>query len=163
MRWGADDKAHSQIGLIAHLIATWEILRRWNQPEYVCDAGLFHSIYGSTAYSDATIPFTQRHTVRALIGEPAEVLCYSFCRLDRRLFFESAIAGDMILVDRVDGEKLALQHEGVIQLSHMMLANWIEQRNRVPMALRLVKDLEYQCLSPLLQRPAHHSLVELIS
>ena len=51
-----------------------------NVPEYVQDAGLFHSIYGTTYFN--TQSTNNREEVRQLIGTEAEELVYLFCSLE---------------------------------------------------------------------------------
>ena len=45
----------------------------------MCDAGLFHSIYGTEGFQGFTLPFDRRDDIRALIGDRAERLVWVFC------------------------------------------------------------------------------------
>ena len=46
-----DKIQHSGESLLSHLKGTKEILTQWDAPEYVCNAGLFHSVYGTQYFS----------------------------------------------------------------------------------------------------------------
>jgi hypothetical protein len=74
---------HSNRSLWDHLLGTWTILKEAGEPEYLCDAGLFHSVYGTRHYRLQCVPFERRHEVQELIGLQAEHLVYLFCVIDR--------------------------------------------------------------------------------
>ena len=81
---GAGAVAHTGNGKFdAHLLGVRRVLRAWGAGDDVCDAGLFHSIYGTEGFQGFCIPFERRDDVRALIGERAEQLAYVFCVVDR--------------------------------------------------------------------------------
>ena len=44
---GAAETSHSNRMLLKHLIGTWEQLAIWGARRTLCDAGLFHSVYGT--------------------------------------------------------------------------------------------------------------------
>jgi len=79
----AGDHYHSNRCLLDHLIGTYELLVQRENPETVCVAGLFHSIYGVETEQCKPDRFDQRNLVRTVIGEPAEQLVYLFCSLER--------------------------------------------------------------------------------
>jgi (p)ppGpp synthase/HD superfamily hydrolase len=68
---------HSASNLFDHLCAVYTILKNSNKPDYVCIAGLFHSVY-ETEYFKFSRPYT-RDEVKRMIGEKAEELVYEFC------------------------------------------------------------------------------------
>jgi aspartyl/asparaginyl beta-hydroxylase/uncharacterized protein DUF6817 len=74
-------------GLLDHLIGTYEIAARWEQPSWLQHAALIHSVYGTEAYRQQLISTTRRHEVRALVGEQAERLAHLFATTPRRLLF----------------------------------------------------------------------------
>jgi aspartyl/asparaginyl beta-hydroxylase/uncharacterized protein DUF6817 len=85
---GADHRGHSGgRSLLEHLIGTYEILRRWEQPSWLQHAALIHSVYGTEAYRHQLIPPTRRREVSALVGEGAERLAHLFATTPRRLLF----------------------------------------------------------------------------
>ncbi len=83
---GCDHIPHACGSLWAHLRDTAELLRGWGQSPAIIDAGLFHSIYGTSQFKHASFPIEGRHIIRHLIGTKAEELAFEFCTLDRRRF-----------------------------------------------------------------------------
>ena len=75
----ANDKSHSGKTLIDHLIGVHDILKEWDSPQYLQDAGLFHSVYGTTVFKHQST--NDRDAVKELIGEQAEDLVWKFCNL----------------------------------------------------------------------------------
>ena len=73
----ADDKSHSGISLIDHLIGVCNILKDWGAPQYIQDAGLFHSVYGTSKFYHKSI--NERNKLKDLIGSQAEELVWQFC------------------------------------------------------------------------------------
>ncbi|UWU92927.1 DUF6817 domain-containing protein [Bradyrhizobium sp. CB1015] len=81
IRLGAHKIAHQDETLIDHLERTCRILQRMRCAEHVCVAGLFHGVYGTQALHAEQVealPEGRRDEVRALIGEDAERLVFSF-------------------------------------------------------------------------------------
>ena len=75
---GTKNQPHGQKTLYDHLVGTWKILKEWECSRDICNAGLFHSIYGTQVYLPCTIPVKNRKVVQNLIGETAENLVYLF-------------------------------------------------------------------------------------
>ena len=74
--------------LYNHLVGTRRLLRKWECSDDVCNAGLFHSIYGTPIYDPKTLSIDDRKIVRDLIGERSEHLVHLFhiSGSDDRLF-----------------------------------------------------------------------------
>ena len=66
-----------------HLKGVQAVLRKWNAPEYLCNAGLFHSIYGTEGFQGYKLPVVKRPAIRNLIGFKSERLVWIFCMVDR--------------------------------------------------------------------------------
>ena len=64
---GAHLCEHSGKTLLEHLEGTRDILRKEGAPEYLQDAGLFHSVYGTTYYMPDEGIFTSREDVKKII------------------------------------------------------------------------------------------------
>src|SRR5215207_7361742 len=118
-----------------HLLGTWAMLCRWAQPEWVCEAGAFHSVYGTDVYDGRLVPASDRYRVRAAIGETAERLVYLFSVMSRRAF---ALAIDSL--DQIPATGMAIpcrEHDGgadehatrdeVVALLVLLIANQAEQ------------------------------------
>jgi hypothetical protein len=70
---------HLDKTLFDHLWGTYSILKQQGKPEYLCLAGLFHSVY-ETEYFKFGNPYTRKE-VEELIGTQAEHLVYEFCNI----------------------------------------------------------------------------------
>jgi hypothetical protein len=67
-----------------HLLGVYKILMAWKQPQYICRAGLFHSVYGTFDYRASFYDLRDgREEVSGLIGEAAEELAFLICTSDR--------------------------------------------------------------------------------
>jgi SM-20-related protein len=77
---GAD---HTGRTLADHLRGTRDILVSWGMPQHICDAGLYHSIYGNNIFTHKSHPIEDRDTICKFIGVIAEELVYKFCTMDR--------------------------------------------------------------------------------
>ena len=83
---GCDKHPHEDRTLLEHLIATSNEMKKNGAPQYIQDAGLFHSIYGPAAFygsGQGILGFDQRDKIKFLIGEEAEELVYEFCSAEK--------------------------------------------------------------------------------
>ena len=46
----SSDIAAAGCFFLEHLSGVQDVLQSWNEPEYVCNAGLFHSVYGTELF-----------------------------------------------------------------------------------------------------------------
>jgi Aspartyl/Asparaginyl beta-hydroxylase len=85
--------------LLDHLIGTYEIVRRWNQPPRLQHAALIHSVYGTEVYDQRLLSLSTRDDVVRIAGDHAERLAYLFCVTRRDLLFAGTHvwAGDLPL------------------------------------------------------------------
>ena len=102
----ANDKSHSGKTLIDHLVGVHDILKEWDTPQYLQDAGLFHSVYGTTVFKHQST--NDRDAVKELIGEQAEDLVWKFCNLTLPRYqniisqFDGQVKDDLILLDKAN-------------------------------------------------------------
>lgn len=80
---GAQQTPHSGRTLLGHLQGTYLLLQSWGNTDAVCLAGLFHSIYGTNAFTHQSLLASQRADLQAAIGAEAEALAWLFCSIDR--------------------------------------------------------------------------------
>ena len=81
---GSDKTEHSgSRTLLEHLIGTSEKLKKMGAPQYLQDAGLFHSVYGTVYFMPDNGLVEDRQVVKDLIGDQAEEIAYWFCILDK--------------------------------------------------------------------------------
>jgi hypothetical protein len=77
-----DGVSHGNDSYTNHCMKIYDILVKMNRPEYVCLAGLFHSIYGTDTFKPTTVPY--RTDIIKVIGEQAENLVFKYSRLLNR-------------------------------------------------------------------------------
>jgi len=113
--------------LLDHLLGTRELLLRWGERPALCDAGLFHSVYGTEHFLPSAVPLRMREEVAALIGTEAEGLAWLFCVLDRQSFDENVGRANGLRVrDRLSGQWLPLTHGQFSDLVTLTFANTLE-------------------------------------
>ena len=102
----ANDKSHSGKTLIDHLIGVHDILKEWDAPQYLQDAGLFHSVYGTAVFKHQST--NDIDVLKDLIGEQAEDLVWKFCNLTLPRYqnitshFDGQVKDDLILLDKAN-------------------------------------------------------------
>lgn len=145
-RHGAADTAHSDADLLAHLKGVHDLLRSWGARDALCDAGLFHSAYGTDIFPTGTVPHEERPAVRALIGEEAETIAYLFGTLTRASLFDAAFDGPPFLLESRAGETVGVTEAQYADLAAVTVANWLEQRPRFPEEKRLSRAREFDAM-----------------
>ncbi|KAG6041155.1 hypothetical protein E4U41_005793 [Claviceps citrina] len=74
------EEYHGDKSFYQHLLNVYTFLRSQSLPDEVCNAGLFHSVYGTENYHFRSEQVT-REVVRGYIGQYAEELVFLFCGL----------------------------------------------------------------------------------
>jgi hypothetical protein len=133
---GAQQNTHTGASLLAHLLATHDMLKAWGCAKHVCEAGLFHSIYGTAIFRHQSLGFDERDRVRAVISAEGEQLAWLFCIVDRPRALLAALQGETLL-NRLDGSALSTSEQLLKQLIEIEMANWLEQGGRNPVAQQL--------------------------
>jgi len=90
--------------LYDHLVETWRLLKFFECSEDVCNAGLFHSIYGTQVFKPSMIPIKNRYDVQELIGKEAENLVFLFhitphVRFDHFVMMSEPIRSHLITIE----------------------------------------------------------------
>lgn len=80
---GAGQMSHPGGTLLEHLQRVQRLLAEWEADPAIQAAGLCHATYGTDGFAPALLPLTERATLVALIGEPAESLVYLYASCDR--------------------------------------------------------------------------------
>jgi hypothetical protein len=118
---------HTEHGLLDHLLGTRQLLVDWGADASVCDAGLFHSVYGTEHYEPKAIPLSMRAEVRQLIGEQAEALAWIFCIMRRETFDENlGHEHELSVRDRLTGERVPLTRAQFHDLVTITFANTLQ-------------------------------------
>ena len=134
-----DSSSHSQGTLIDHLQNTYELLKQWNNPNYVCLAGLFHSIYGTQIYKKQSLGLQQRNLIKEAIGIEAEYLVYLFCIMHRGYFYNNLHSNE--LRSSQDGTHILICEKTKRNLCEILVANELEQQKRKMQKLELDNNL----------------------
>ena len=103
---------HSGATLLEHLEGTRDILRKEGAPEYLQDAGLFHSVYGTAYYMPNEGISTSRTDVQKLIGIQAEEIAYWYCvlqapRINEIVKFEGQLKQDLLWLDSANEQEMS--------------------------------------------------------
>lgn len=112
------DAPHTDRFLLDHLVGTFELLAQWKAPKHVCEAGLFHSIYGTEAYPAATIATSDRLQLTGRIGSKSERLVLAFHKAE----------WSRILNDKDYAARTGDANEGLYEIA---AANLVEQAPRL--------------------------------
>lgn len=147
---GAATAGHGVRTLIEHLRGVSDLLVAYGARPAVCDAGLFHSVYGTESYQHQTIPDTLRPQVIALIGEEAERLARLFGVMQKESLYALLDAGEGTITHRQTGASIPLSRQDVCDLSDLTVANWLEQRPRAPAKYQRLREAEFRRMLPLL-------------
>jgi hypothetical protein len=151
---GVGEFAHLNGDLESHLLGTYALLMEWGNPEYICDAGLYHAVYGTQPMKKLGIPHREyspsdRPRIREVIGEESERLVYLYGACDREYFYPRIGSGapGAIYRDRFSGATLELPSRTLQDILEITMANELEI-----------------CLSgPLTKENSRNFLVELFS
>lgn len=78
---------HGDKTFFDHMVGVYNFLRKINQPNDVCFAGLFHSIYGNEFFDAELNP--SREEIKNIIGPEAESLVFKFNNTSREELWNS--------------------------------------------------------------------------
>ena len=128
---------HTERGLLDHLRGTHQLLVKWGARPAVCNAGLFHSAYGTEHYEPRAILLSMRGEVRQLIGDEAESLAWLFCMMRRETFDQNlGRDGEFSVQHRLTGDRLPLTIDQFHDLVTMTFANTLEAFPRLSWSVR---------------------------
>ena len=131
---GADTVRHNlNEDLLPHLIGTRDLLRSWGARGALCDAGLFHSVYGTEYFATETLSVGRRDDVREVIGEAAEAIVWLWCFGVRLTLRENLARSEGLRMrDRRTAEWLPISASQFEDLVNLWIADTLEQLPRVP-------------------------------
>jgi hypothetical protein len=126
---GTEQVSHTEKTYLAHVIGVYRDMQARGCTEEVCQAGMFHSIYGTELFQRFALPLERRTEVRALIGERAEYLAYLNCAMDRASFDRAVrrSEGPYRIVDRFTGLEVEVSEDDLMDLCRIHLYDWLEQ------------------------------------
>lgn len=126
---GAEQVSHTEKTYLAHVIGVYRDMEERGCTDEVCQAGMFHSIYGTELFQRFALPLQRRHEVRVLIGERAEYLAYLNCAMDRTSFDRAVLQseGPYRILDRFTGVEVDVSEDDLMDLCRIHLYDWLEQ------------------------------------
>jgi hypothetical protein len=115
--------------LLDHLVGTYEIVRRWNQPFALQHAALIHSVYGTDVYEQRLVSVSRRADVAEVAGDQAERLAYLFCVTPRDALFAGTYkwAREVSFGSKVRDEGAPASRDELDALVLLHMANLAEQ------------------------------------
>ena len=120
----ADKTRHSGRTLLEHLRGVHDLLRDWGNDEEVCNAGLFHSIYGTKTFRHQSM--TDRAQLVAMIGHHAEFLVHCFSTRDRPMFEsidDPVIRGQLMEIEAANLMEQGGSQNALRKLARMQLGD----------------------------------------
>jgi hypothetical protein len=145
---GGAQLGHTEGNLLQHLSNTYELLKSWGARQSVCDAGLFHSIYGTEVYGSVSLALSMRGRLQEIIGEEAETLVFFFGVMEKESFYENLFrpGSDPNIASRFTGESHTLTTEQFADLCNVVVANSLEQRPRVSVKYHNRRRKEFEAI-----------------
>jgi len=159
-----DSNPHSGGALLDHLRDTYEFLKSWGNPDHVCLAGLFHSIYGTQSYKTQSASFEDRKVIRNVIGQDSEQLAFLFCVIKRRTFFEKIGMSNPTLHDQIHDKEIDVTPEILRDLVEMEIANYMEFLPRLDFTREELDDFSgrVELAKNLISSAAHESITQAV-
>lgn len=125
----ADLEHDSHVPFISHLIGTRRVLAQWGERPAMCDAGLFHSAYGTEYF-----PVDQdvdRSQVQAVIGDEAEAIAHAWCTIRRDTIELGDGTAPATVIDRTTDQRIDLTDDRLADIATLWAADTVEQVHRM--------------------------------
>jgi hypothetical protein len=122
---GAETIEHPGGTLYAHLRRVHDRLAGFGAPEDVRLAGLAHAVYSTDGFDVSLLDLSERPTMRALVGGPAELLIYRYGACDRRLTWRT-LADTAQVCDRFTGSSSTLEPEELRGFADLSIVNELD-------------------------------------
>lgn len=150
---GVGEFGHLNGTLESHLLGTYELLVEWDNPGYLCDAGLYHAVYGTQPMKKLGILHKEyspsdRPKIREIIGADSERLAYLYGACDRDYFYPQIGSPNIMYRDRFTGMKQELASQTLKDILEITMANELE----ICMSGPLIKENNRTGLVELLHR-----------
>jgi hypothetical protein len=126
---GIEQVRHTQKNYFAHLVAVYQLMRAYGEEDELCQAGMFHSIYGTERFQGFKLQASQRAHVESLIGRRAEHLAYWNCFMDRDSFdgLLTQTEESYSIRHRETDQSMQLNRQEYDDLCRVHLYDWLEQ------------------------------------
>jgi hypothetical protein len=139
-RLGFGELQHdSHVPFLSHLLGTRRLLVEWGERSALCDAGLFHSAYGTEYFEPEQAASSD--DVRAVIGDEAEEIARTWCTIRRDTI---DVADPPTAVDRHTGDAVVLGPQLAADIATLWAADTVEQIARMtPDERRFARSLTH--------------------
>jgi hypothetical protein len=126
---GIEKVPHTGKSYLAHLIGVYKLMEAQDCNEELCQAGMFHSIYGTQQFQGFKLELDRRPELQKMIGDRAEKLGYLNCAMDRASFDQALDqpGPSYRFKDRITGEEVTLDRQDFDDLCRIHLYDWLEQ------------------------------------
>lgn len=121
---------HSGERLLDHLVATHDLLASWGARPALCDAALYHSVYGTQFLDEELLGSDERDQVRARIGDEAEALAWLWHAVRRESLAGNLSREDDLQIECQDGAVVGISRRQFEDLVNLMIADAVEQLPR---------------------------------
>src|SRR6478735_5642627 len=129
-RLGFGELEHdSHVPFLSHLLGTRRVLAGWGERPAVCDAGLFHSAYGTEYFPVAQD--VDRSEVQAVIGAEAEEIAHAWCTIRRDTIELGDGGGPATVIDRTTDERVEIADRLLADVATLWAADTVEQIARM--------------------------------
>ncbi len=127
MNLGAKELAHTNGDLAEHLKGTYFLLKSWGNADFICLAGLYHAIYGTSGFPEQLVSLDRRKEIVDIIGAEAEALVYFYSACDRTYTYAEIIHQSAPSYrDRFTGEIYLPTKAALSSFCELTLANELE-------------------------------------
>jgi pimeloyl-ACP methyl ester carboxylesterase len=116
---------HPTGDLADHLQRTAQTLEEWGAPDWICDAGRLHALYGTDGFA-ANFAHVHPALVRGAVGVRAERLINLFGRCDRNRSYPTFLGSSPAVIDRSTGEREPLRDCEVRAFAELTVANELD-------------------------------------
>ncbi|MBC8167263.1 MAG: hypothetical protein H7Y20_15510 [Bryobacteraceae bacterium] len=124
---GAAEFDHVNGSLLAHLQGTHDLLHEWGNRRSLCNAGLYHAVYGTAGFQQNLIGLQDRAAVAGLIGEESESIVYLFSACDRDYVYGQILTTEVVeYADRFSNTRYRLTESTFADLCELTMANELE-------------------------------------
>jgi hypothetical protein len=124
---GAAGFEHKNGTLHTHLLATYELLKRWGASSALCDAGLYHSAYSTAGFNKTMVALDLRSDIASIIGKDAEAMVYLYCACDREVVYPNfSNQAAVEFKDRFTNEVFVMSEEQASAFCELTVANELE-------------------------------------
>lgn len=117
---------HVNGSLLSHLKGTYELLSKWGNREALCNAGLYHSIYGTQDFKLQAVTLDERSKIRDIIGEEAERIVFYFSVCDRDYLYTQMGKAGIKYRNSLNGQVELLDSAMTRDLLELTMANELE-------------------------------------